>query len=138
MRLILLLLILTITPQPPGDPYYVAPAGVTQFQQAVGIGLLAHNTTPEGRAFAALKPGDIVTVTTKGKFQVVAVERWYICTNLYCNAQGERLTEAELSVRMYGGEYPLVLQTCIEHGGDYSWGRLFILAERYKAKTRAD
>jgi len=53
-------------------------------------------------------------------------------TNPYSNfvdlETNQQLTATELFYRVYTGAHHLTFQTCIEKDGEYSWGRLFVLA----------
>jgi hypothetical protein len=125
--------------QPYNNPIYVSrqPGEVTQFrtaQRAGSIGLLAHNYLL-GRDFFQLEVGSrlhIVYASGRIKaYQVYAIKD-YQALSLY--------TFRELGAQNSIGQYPLfeeiyraendrlVLQTCIERGGNLSWGRRFILA----------
>lgn len=125
--------------QPYNNPIYVSrqPGEVTQFrtaQRAGSIGLLAHNYLL-GKDFFQLEVGSrlhIVYASGRTKaYQVYAIKD-YQALSLY--------TFRELGAQNNIGQYPLfdqiyranndrvVLQTCIERGGNLSWGRRFILA----------
>ena len=125
--------------QPYNNPIYVSrqPGEVTQFrtaQRAGSIGLLAHNYLL-GRDFFQLEVGSrlhIVYASGRTKaYQVYAIKD-YQALSLYTfrelGAQNS-IEQYPLFEEIYRAENDrLVLQTCIERGGNLSWGRRFILA----------
>ena len=135
-------LALPVVQQPVDRPYYVSPqeGEATQFSVASrygNIGLLAHNTL-SGRYFSQLGMGQKVlliygdgreegfVVTQILRFQALQPES---VTSTFRNLdKDEVLTAGDMFNRAYAGKRHLVFQTCIDAGGNASWGRLFVLA----------
>lgn len=134
-----------IVHQPAGNPGFVSSNGdtVTQFGIAAqfgNIGLLAHNYLA-GANFYQLKQGDmIVLIYGDGRTQSFLVEEIQQYQALqpfspYSNFRDLEtdavLTAEQLFNKVYRGDFHLTLQTCIEHEGNLSWGRLFIIAKPF-------
>ena len=135
-------LALSVVQQPAGFPFYVSnqEGETTQFGMASqygNIGLLAHNTL-SGRSFAHLSIGQLVRlVYGDGRvenFVVTEIMRFRasnpesVSSSFRNLDRNETLSASEMFNRAYAGERHLVFQTCIEAGGDPSWGLLFIVA----------
>jgi hypothetical protein len=135
---------LPIIHQPRGNPGFVSsqPGVVTQFSMAEDYnttGLLAHNTLA-GAEFEHVTVGQILTlVYANGErkiYQVSSIERYQALnphntrSDFLSIAEGNmRLTATELFNRIYAPGNRLVLQTCIANQGNFSWGRMFIIAQ---------
>jgi hypothetical protein len=113
------------------------PGEVTRFPLTQSITFLAHNNL-EGQHFGEIEIGDIILYLdgdpeTKGMYEVVEIveaqasDPWSEYTNLLID--GEWMTPAQAYDRVgYTDPEKLVLQTCIEKDGNWSWGRLFVIA----------
>jgi hypothetical protein len=134
---------LSVIQQPDGDAGYVAPVQdtLTQFSQASrsgSLGLLAHNYLA-GQKFFNLEPGDRVYVFHQDRgievFVVTEVLEYQAMdpSNPYSDFRdlttGAMLTAGDLFNKVYTGERHVTFQTCIERDGEWSWGRLFVIAE---------
>lgn len=134
---------LRVVQQPADDPAFVSSiAGVaTQFDMAARyntVGLLAHNFAA-GSEFGDMQKGDVIyAIYGNGKmdaYRVHAILRYQALsptspTSSFVDLEsGEKLSATELFNEVYKGDPHLVLQTCIAHGGESSWGRLFVLAD---------
>jgi hypothetical protein len=133
--------------QPSGNAGWVSESDntITQFGMASSYnttGLLAHNTHA-GAEFFDLKIGQTVVVV-KGngeisKYRVDAIHEYQALqpTNPYSNfvdlETNESLTATDLFYKVYTGSHHLTFQTCIEKDGEYSWGRLFVIATPLEA-----
>lgn len=137
-----------IVQQPSGQPGYVSNDGkaITQFGMATeagNVGLLAHNYLA-GSNFPQLAPGQQVDlVYGDGKvesFIVTQVLKYQALdpnssSSKFKSLDGETtLTAEELFRQVYRGTRHVTFQTCIEANGDFSWGRLFIIATPKPAK----
>ncbi|MBN2047874.1 MAG: hypothetical protein JW750_08540 [Anaerolineaceae bacterium] len=136
-------LALRVVQQPVNDPGYVPGLNglVSQFRTAKdltgNLGLLAHNYL-SGSSFFELKAGDqIQLVYGDGRvaaYQVEVVKQYQALTpssalsDFVDLESGERLTSTQLFYQVYGKGEHLTLQTCIEQGGNWEWGRLFVIA----------
>lgn len=135
-------LALRVVQQPGGSPGYVsAMAGVaTQFQYAANAGvtgLLGHNYS-SGASFFQLAPGqEVAVVYGDGGVRRYLVTAVYQYQALQPNSPysdfvdlktGVRSTAAEVFAQMYAGEHHLTFQTCIMRDGNWTWGRLFVVA----------
>jgi hypothetical protein len=133
---------LAVVQQPEGEDAYIADVAyqATQFSLARefgSIGLLAHNGLG-GRWFSQLAPGETVLLAyTDGRtedFVVTRVLRYQAvvpedpATPLKDLATNEILSGEQAFAQAYGGQRHLVFQTCIYRAGDWSWGRLFVIA----------
>ncbi len=131
-----------VVQQPGGNAGWVSESDntITQFGMATQYnttGLLAHNTHA-GAEFAKLQKGQVVSVVsgdgTVSRYKIEAVYQFQALqpTNPYSNfvdlETNQQLTATELFYRVYTGAHHLTFQTCIEKDGEYSWGRLFVLA----------
>lgn len=132
-----------IVRQPYGKPGFVSASSseVTQFSsasEAGNLGLLAHNTLA-GATFSRLKAGDVILLIygngrTQG-FVVEDIQQYQALDplNPYSDfkdlAKPGTLSAQELFNKVYRGKYHLTLQTCIEYDGNFSWGRLFVIAK---------
>ncbi len=131
-----------VAQQPVERPGFVSsePEEVTQFAAPAKnnvLAFLAHNYLA-GDEFSEITEDSVISVTyedgSDAYFYVHAVEAYQALQpdshysdfrNLDTN---EQLDVQAIYDRVYGGSYPLVLQTCIEFEGNAIWGRLFILA----------
>jgi hypothetical protein len=133
----------TIIQQPADAPSFVSLNNdqVTQFKmaaQAGNVGLLAHNYLA-GNSFTKLKKGDVVTlVYGDGHTEIFSVTDILQSQALDPNnmqssfkdlASQATLSASQLFDKVYRGSRHVTFQTCIEGGGNLSWGRLFIIAE---------
>jgi len=116
--------------QPASNPRYVASSGVTRFQLAENIGLLAHNYTEEGKAFSKIKIGDIIYID-KTPYLVYNRITYEVRDNLFIT-ESNQFNELEVFNSVYKDKSDLTLQTCVEKNGNRTWGRLFILANTHK------
>jgi len=128
--------------QPARQPYWVSETGLTQFQQAKNIGLLAHNNQ-DGKYFDNIVVGSRIRLHTNDDkilvYEVTSIEKWQVLepSRTYLNLDTNRtMTEAQLGFHYYGKMSGLVLQTCIEKGGYRQWGRMFISARYVGTETR--
>ncbi|HZW04310.1 MAG TPA: hypothetical protein VFF68_10310 [Anaerolineaceae bacterium] len=135
------LLAFRVVQQPSDNIFFIDPAAdaATQYQLAANegtVGLLAHNFSG-GAAFALLDPADTVWLVfgdgSTRAYRVEQIRRYRAIDpqdpygsliDLDTEAVLDSSTVFELN---YTGDR-LVFQTCIEQGGDWSWGRLFVVA----------
>lgn len=135
-------LALPVVQQPWGNAGYVSSndGEATQFRMAAQygtVGLLAHNHL-SGRQFSLLKAGQEVSliygdgqvetfiVTEVLRYQALQPTSPY---SSFLNLDREETLSAEgMFKRVYFGDHHVTFQTCIEFGGDLSWGRLFVIA----------
>lgn len=114
---------------------------VSQFRSASAygtIGILGHNDR-SGAAFAELRDGDEIAVTFSNgqvaRYRVDRIEKYQALSptsplsDFVSLDNGEKLTASQLFMRVYGSGNALVLQTCIENEGNWSWGRMFVVAK---------
>lgn len=135
------LLAFRVVQQPADDIHFIDAAAdaATQYRLAANagvVGLLAHNYSG-GSAFHLLEPGDTAwlvfgdgsvrpyQVETIRSYQALAPDDPY--GSLVDLVTGEVLDSTTVFERNYNGDR-LVFQTCIEQDGDWSWGRLFVIA----------
>ncbi len=133
---------LDVFQQPENTPGYIEPrlGTATEFEYASrfdNIGILAHNYL-SGYDFFKLSEGSVVTVVygdgSTAKYQVNEIKQYQALSpdSLYSNFvdlhSGKQLTSSQLFAEVYTGDHHLTLQTCIEHDGEDSWGRHFIIA----------
>ncbi len=134
---------LPITQQPIGRPDFVSnePDVITEFslsKQYGSIGLLAHNHLA-GSSFTYLQENDLIVLVTANKeYKLYKVEKILSYQALSPNSpysnfvdlkdSNRILSAVDLFMEVYTEEGSLVIQTCIERGGEPSWGRLFIQA----------
>jgi hypothetical protein len=124
------------------DPGYVSPVNgvITEFGLAKNhgnIGLMAHNYLA-GASFSKFTPGqEIRIVYGDGQIEYFFVEEILRFQALEPNSAssdfvdqetGQRLSASELFQRVYTGYRHVTFQTCIYADGNYSWGRLFVIA----------
>ncbi len=113
---------------------------ITQFGMASqfgNVGLLAHNTL-SGEAFSQLARGqEVRLVYGNGKveyFVITEVMSYQALqpTSPYSSFRSpsgsETLTAEQMFKRVYAGDRHVTFQTCIEANGNFSWGRLFVIA----------
>jgi hypothetical protein len=134
---------LPIVQQPAGNPAFVSngPTDVTQFSLAANygtLGLLAHNHLI-GEEFLEIRYFQRVGVEFSDgsveHYRVIKIDKFQalsptsVTSDFLRLPEGEFLTVTELFTEVYAPGRPvLVLQTCIEEGGNLSWGRLFVTA----------
>ena len=134
-----------IIPQPEGDRGFVSSEEdtLTQFRLAEeygSTGLLAHNTLAGGY-FSELEEGRVIILVYGGgrtesyivtetlRFRALDPEN---TRSLFLDLdRGGLLTTPQVFLDVYDRPGDVILQTCIEAGGDPSWGRLFVIAEPY-------
>jgi hypothetical protein len=138
-----------IVPQPEDDPSFVSTNEntLTQFRlasQAGSTGLLAHNYLA-GRDFFKVGEGQIFylvygdghtetfIVTQILRFRALDPEN--IWSSFIDLEQGGLFSASDLFSKIYDRPGRVILQTCIQVGGEASWGRLFIIAEPYLVKA---
>lgn len=132
-----------IIQQPMGYPGFVSNEAntLTQFSMAneVGnLGLLAHNHLA-GTNFAQLIKGDVIVLVYGDghtqSFRITEILQYQaLSPNSPYSDFKDLATEKTLSVeqlfnKVYRGDFHVTLQTCIEQGGNPSWGRLFVIAQ---------
>ena len=134
---------LPITQQPFGRADFVSnePDVITEFslsKQYGSIGLLAHNHLA-GSYFTSLQENDLIVLVTANKeYKLYKVQKILSYQALSPNSpysnfvdlkdSNRILSAVDLFMEVYTEEGSLVIQTCIERGGEPSWGRLFIQA----------
>ncbi len=135
---------LPVVEQPANDPNFVSSDGsvLTRFRtpSRYGVtGILAHNYL-SGSLFYQLQPGQEIVLVYGGgraaRYRVTGIQNFQALSphDVYSDFRdlngpgGETLTASELFNRIYTTSGTLVLQTCIEANGEYSWGRMFITA----------
>ncbi len=135
---------LPVVQQPVDDTTYVSdtPGVVTQFGMASqfgGVGMLAHNTLA-GANFSRLGLNQLIALVygdgTLRLFRVAAIRTFQALDpgNAYSNFidqenPGEILSAGQVFIEIYGHANQVVLQTCMQKDGDFSWGRLFVIAK---------
>lgn len=138
-------LALPVMQQPSGQPDFVSaePNMLTQFYMPKThgvVGILAHNYLSGSRFTQLAEGAEIVLVFGGGQMQRYTVTRAesYQALNptspfsnfVDTSDPGKNvMTSAQLFKHIYTVPGRLVLQTCIESGGEPSWGRLFVIAE---------
>ncbi len=128
-----------IQQQPAGNPVFVSnqPEAITQFRLATeqgSLGLLAHNTLA-GELFYKLDAGDkLYVVYGDGHYERYVIYNYNdyraVTPRLFEDLKtGKRYSDYDVFYRVYSGEgNKLVLQTCLEKDGNYTWGRRFVFA----------
>ena len=131
-----------VVQQPGGNAGWVSESDdtITQFGMASRYdttGLLAHNTHA-GADFFKLRKGQVVSIVNgKGqvtRYKIEAIYKFQALqpTNPYSDFidldNNQKLSATELFYQVYTGPHHLTFQTCIEKDGEFSWGRLFVLA----------
>ncbi|MDR3573318.1 MAG: hypothetical protein P4L50_05635 [Anaerolineaceae bacterium] len=134
---------LKVVQQPAGNPAYIDlnDGTATQFQSAnvfAAVGLLAHNFLA-GRNFFHITTGqDLILINGDGSTQhyLVANIADYqrltpsdLRSNFRELASNQQLTADQLFGKFYKQSHHLILQTCIENGGNPDWGVRFIDGE---------
>jgi hypothetical protein len=135
---------LPVHEQPGGDESFVSSDtnSVTRYGTPGSYGviaLLAHNYL-SGRAFFNLRQNqEIIVVYGDGRldrFRIASIQNFQALSPndvrsdfLDLNVpNGSLLTYSQVFDRVYKQSGTLVFQTCIEVNGEYSWGRMFIIA----------
>jgi hypothetical protein len=137
-------LALRVVQQPFDNPGYVSIVDnqITQFRTAQdiagNIGLLAHNYL-SGAAFFNIRLGDIVEIVYGDgnilEFEVVEIKEYQALTpsSPYSDfvdlRTGQTMNATSLFYEVYGGDYRVTLQTCINRDNNSEWGRIFIIAK---------
>jgi hypothetical protein len=134
-----------IIQQPGGDSKYVSThaAVVTQFDMAArmgNVGLLAHNNLAGASFFKLVEGSQIALVYGDGRTETFVVEKILkyevVARGVYKDIKTQQtLDTGEVFDIAYGGEYHLTLQTCIENEGNFSWGRMFVIAKPVVARA---
>jgi len=134
---------LPVIQQPSTDGLYVSKMTdtLTQFRLAVrygNIGLLAHNYL-SGQYFSQLALGESVfLVYGKGRVETMritqvyryrAIDPYSTTSDFIDLDTNQHLTDYQVFSKVYLGAQHVTFQTCIEHDGNLSWGRLFVVAE---------
>lgn len=136
---------LPVVEQPANDENFVSSDGsvLTRFRtpSRYGVtGILAHNYL-SGSLFYQLQPGQEIVLVYGGgntaRYRVAGIHNYQALSphDVYSDFRdlngpgGETLSASALFNRIYTTQGTLVLQTCIEANGEYSWGRMFIIAE---------
>lgn len=146
-------LALRVLQQPANNAGFITGAtdAVSQFGVAAShgaVGLLAHNYL-SGEQFFDLKPGQSVVVVlangTRERYRVDAVHSYQalspssaVSDFLELKTSGRRISAQQLFNEMYAQPGQLVFQTCIAHGGNSYWGRLFVVANPVEAYPGPD
>lgn len=141
------MLALRVVYQPLGQPNYVsaAPGTTTLFSSAKKrgtLGFLAHNYS-SGSEFFDLRPDQIVIVLfgdgSYERYRILNSEQYQALNPhspyssfLALDASERTFSSEDLFFRFYGGDPPLVFQTCIEQDSELSWGRHFVIAVKYR------
>jgi hypothetical protein len=136
------ILALPVIQQPQGNFMFVAEEMgiITQFQSAAkhGVtGLLAHNYLSGDLFFSLEIDQEVNLVYGDGRvmrYQITDIQSYEKLmpghNSLYLNIDSrEKLSTQELFQRMYSGGNRVTFQTCIKKGSDWSWGRIFIIAD---------
>ena len=135
---------LPVRQQPAGQPEYVSAEQnvVTQFatpSKYGSVGLLAHNYLSGGQFYQLHANQNVVLVYGDGRlehYHIASIEAFQALkptspfsefVNL-ADPNRKVLTSADLFNSVYTTSHQLVFQTCIEVGGEPSWGRMFIIA----------
>lgn len=136
---------LPVIEQPVEDENYVADADqvLTHYRSPSAYhvtGLLAHNTL-SGSAFSQLDVGQTITLIygdgSRKTYQITILERYQALQpdstlsdfiNL-ADPDAHIISHTSLFEHIYTNPGQLVLQTCIAHNGNLSWGRLFVIAD---------
>ncbi len=135
-------LALPVRQQPANNPSYVSPeSGVaTQFAAAASLGvtgLLAHNYLAGADFFKLAMAQDVQIVYGDGTvklYRVTAIYRYQALdpyspySDFVDLSTGETLSAAQVFSMVYAGGDHVTFQTCIERNGNWSWGRLFVIA----------
>jgi hypothetical protein len=133
---------LPVVQQPVGDSRFVSEKNstATQFNMAAragNVGLLAHNFLA-GQLFFNVRQSDrIILVYGNGRMETFVVESILkyqtLPRGIYKDLSAQSLLDTgEMFHKVYGKDYHVTLQTCIEKDGDPNWGRLFIIAQPVK------
>lgn len=133
-----------VVQQPTNNPAYVSPADgeLTHFGLAAGYGstgLLAHNTAA-GAYFTDLSLNQTLYLVHGNHhiqaYRITAIRRLQAVQPnspysdfVDLDQPGVRLSATDLFNQIYAVDNRLVLQTCLEAGGNPNWGRLFLIAE---------
>jgi hypothetical protein len=131
----------TVVQQPTGMEDFVSPWQnvITQFGLASrfgSTGLLAHNYLA-GEAFALLQEGQEIhlidgsgTISTFTVTQIIRYQALETGTaTRFLDLQSRTsITSAGLFAKIYSRPGQVVFQTCMQAGGDPTWGRLFVIA----------
>lgn len=121
-----------IVQQPKSNPWYVSPYPneITQFSKATNVTLLAHNYLA-GEEFYELEIGDRLFIQNDSHlsgYSVYAIDYYEIINpKLYRNLETGKVLGANSIIERYYRDTDLTLQTCIERGGNYKWGIMFVV-----------
>jgi hypothetical protein len=133
---------LAVVQQPPGEDGFISNVedAVTQFTRPSrygNIGLLAHNFLA-GRSFSRLAIGETVHLVygdgSVEDFVITEILRFQALrpnnsSSMLRDLDSKALlTPRQVFARVYAGKQHLTFQTCIAKRGQWSWGRLFVLA----------
>lgn len=137
---------LQVVQQPYDNPGYVSimDGQATQFRTAYdvagNIGLLAHNYLA-GTTFFNIQLGDLVTIIygdgNVADFEVVEIKEYQALTpsSPYSDfvdlRTGQTMNATSLFYEVYGGDFRVTLQTCINQDNNSEWGRFFVIAKPY-------
>lgn len=136
------ILSMRVVEQPNGDFLYIDPdaEAATEYSlasDAGSLGLIAHNYSG-GAAFHNLEIGQEITLVTGDgqiqRFEVAVINTYQAMSpedpySLFIDlATGVQMDSSSVFAANYLEEGTLVLQTCIEKDGEWSWGRLFVIA----------
>jgi hypothetical protein len=134
---------LRIVQQPQGDSAFISgeDGTATQFQDAAAFGvtgLLAHNFL-SGRKFFNLNAGQTLSIIYgdghRQTYRISAIDDYQrlSANDLHSNFRelksGLESSADEVFNKYYKGTPHVILQTCIEKGGEWTWGVRFIRAE---------
>src|SRR6266511_4133359 len=132
-----------VVQQPKGNNAFVSPKQniVTQFGSTV---LLAHNNLA-GASFSQLETGQkIYLIYGDGQistFVVTEILRYRALKPTSPSSKfidlntNDLLKASEVFSKVYDRQGQAVFQTCISKGDEFSWGRLFVIAEPYSHES---
>ena len=138
-----------VVQQPKGNNGFVSPKQniVTQFglaSQFGSTGLLAHNNLA-GASFSQLETGQkIYLIYGDGQistFVVTEILRYRALKPTSPSSKfidlntNDLLKASEVFSKVYDRQGQAVFQTCISKGDEFSWGRLFVIAEPYSHES---
>lgn len=142
------LLAAPVVQQPPGMDDFVSPIQniITQFgltTQFGSTGLLAHSYLAGEYFFQLVKNQKFYLVYGDGKVAAFIVREILQFRALDPNStsstfvnldNGDILPASAVFLKVYNRPGQVTFQTCIAHGDNLSWGRLFVIAEPYSVQ----
>lgn len=137
---------LPVVQQPANDPGWISgnTNEATYFrlvrEMTGNDGILAHNYL-SGSLFFNLRQGDVAQLVNGDgnvlDFEIVKIENFQALSpnsptsDFVDLLTGESLNASTLFYRVYGGNFTLTFQTCIERNNISTWGRTFIIGEEF-------